>query len=117
MKSRCCFVILILSFTQNGAMNKTGKKDAFYSSLIQLIHAREYDKAYRLFNARTKKEILYPDQIPALSTALHNSELLQANPYFYTYLTALISIYSDALNGRLLINEYMDALYQKQKRS
>ncbi len=112
MKSRCCFILLLVSYN-TPAMSKTGKYDTFYSSLIELINTGQYEKAHQLFNQRTKKEFLPPEQISALTAAIRGSELHYSNPSFYQYLEIFLSIYSDALHGRLLINEYMDAIHKK----
>lgn len=108
-------IFLLFGMVSNFAMDRAGQSDQLYSSLITLINAREYEKAYTLFNSRTTKTMLYPEQIPALYAAINNSNLSATNRPFYDQISALISIYSDALKGTLAANEYVDYVFKNHK--
>lgn len=87
-------------------MNKAGQSDQLYSSLITLLNAKEYENAYILFNSGYKYAMLYPDQIPQLRAAIEFSNLFSVNRLFYDQINAMLSIYSDALKGTLVLNDY-----------
>lgn len=113
MKSRCISIILILTSSFGFAMNKADRSDQFYSSLLQLINARDYDKAYQMFNSRSQGDMIYPHQIASLRAAIDASGLYLNSHPFYKQITAFLSIYSDALRGSLASNEYVDAAFKK----
>lgn len=112
MKSKFLFFIL-LAHNFGFAMNKTDQPDQFYSSLLQLISAGDYDRAYQIFNSRTKSDMIYPYQIVSLRDALNaKGSYLNDHP-FYKQMTIFLSIYSDVLRGSLLLNEYVSAAFKK----
>lgn len=112
MKSKfLLFILLAHSF--GFAMNNADQSDWFYSSLLQLISAGDYDRAYQVFNSRTQSDMIYPYQIASLRAALDaNGSYLNNHP-FYKQMIAFLSIYSDVLRGSLSLNEYVNAAFKK----
>lgn len=99
--------------TSNFTMNKTGGPDDLYSSIINLINTREYEKAQQLFNSRNANDMLFPNQIPALSSAINSGSMNTESPSFYYQISVFLSIYCDALKGTLASNDYINSFHKR----
>ena len=74
-----------------------------FDALVASIKNREFNETRTLF---PQCAIIWPGQIPILAQAISKSDLHIVDTVLFFKLQVFLSLYTDALNGKLSFNEH-----------